>query len=206
MHFEQPIYKWLNKLCGLYSNNAAINCADCHLGWMTFVEFLEWFPMMDLYQTLVARPHCVQPSQCRSWGKNPWVATTITATKLMFAAEMLRHFAAEIWNSLCNLICSSSYKTWKCCNKLKFTIPRFRRRFCFFLVNSCKDCWRFLSLLLELFFSSSAFFWHFYNKSAISNLYLLWIGSSVYWPQDLKSIPLLMYDWWPLMFNKEGSK
>ena len=127
-------------------------------------------------------------------------------TRLMFAAEMLRHFAAEIWNSLCNLICSSSYKTWKCCNKLKFTIPRFRRRFCFFLVSSCKDCWRFLSLLLELFFSSSAFFWHFYNKSAISNLYLLWIGSSVYWPQDLKSIPLLMYDWWPLMFNKEGSK
>ena len=152
MHFEQRIYKWLNKLCGLYSNNAAINCADCHLGWMTFVEFLEWFPMMDLYQTLVVRPHCVQPSQCRSWGKNPWVATTITATKLMFAAEMLRHFAAEIWNSLCNLICSSSYKTWKCCNKLKFTIPRFRRRFCFFLVSSCKDCWRFLSLLLELFF------------------------------------------------------
>ena len=77
-------------------------------------------------------------------------------TKLMFAAEMLRHFAAEIWNSLCNLICSSSYKTWKCCKILKFTIPRFRRRFCFFLVSSGKDCSRFLFLLLG-FFSSSAF-------------------------------------------------
>ena len=120
----------------------------------------------------------------------------------MFAAEMLRHFAAEIWNSLCNLSFSSSYKTWKCCKNLKFTIPRFRRRFCFFLVCSCKDCWRFLSLLLgfSFFFYLS---WHLYNKSAISNLYLLWIGSSVYWPQDLKSIPFTMYDWWSLMFNKK---
>ena len=136
----------------LYSNSAAINCANCHLGWMTFVEFLEWFPMMDLYQTLVARPHCVQPSQnvgleAKTLGWPPPSPTS----KLMFAAEMLRHFAAEIWNSLCNLICSSSYKTWKCCNKLKLTIPRFRRRFCFFLVSSCKDCWRFLSLLLGFF-------------------------------------------------------
>ena len=77
--------------------------------------------------------------------------------QLMFAAEMLRHFAAEIWNSLCNLICSSSYKTWKCCNNLKFTIPRFCRRFCFFsssvhvkiVGDFCPCC--------SVFFSSSAF-------------------------------------------------
>ena len=49
-----------------------------------------------------------------------------------------------------------------------------------------------------LFFFFFCLSWHFYNGSAISNLYLLWIGSSVYWPQDLKSIPFIMYDWWSI--------